>query len=109
YVDTDMKRKTREFVVDTDEGVRPDTSLEALAKLKPVFAAGGTVTAGNSSQTSDGAAFVLVMSERKMKELNVKPVARMLSYAVAGVEPRIMGIGPVHAVHKALKMAGRKI
>lgn len=109
YVDTDMKRKTREFVVDTDEGVRPDTTLEALAKLKPVFAAGGTVTAGNSSQTSDGAAFVLVMSERKMKELNVKPVARMLSYAVAGVEPRIMGIGPVNAVPKALKMAGMKL
>lgn len=109
YVDTDMKRKTREFVVDTDEGVRPDTSLEALAKLKPVFAVGGTVTAGNSSQTSDGAAFVLVMSERKMKELNVKPVARMVSYAVAGVEPRIMGIGPVRAVPKALKLAGMKL
>lgn len=109
YVDSDMKRKTREFVVDTDEGVRPDTTLEALAKLKPVFAAGGTVTAGNSSQTSDGAAFVLVMSERKMKELNVKPIARMLSYAVAGVEPKIMGIGPVKAVPKALKMAGMKL
>ena len=109
YVDTDMKRKTREFVVDTDEGVRPDTSLEALAKLKPVFAVGGTVTAGNSSQTSDGAAFVLVMSERKMKELNAKPVARMVSYAVAGVEPRIMGIGPVRAVPKALKLAGMKL
>ena len=109
YVGEDMKRKTREFVVDTDEGVRPDTSLEALAKLKPVFAAGGTVTAGNSSQTSDGAAFVLVMSERKMKELNLKPIARMLSYAVAGVEPRIMGIGPVRAVPKALKLAGMKL
>jgi acetyl-CoA acyltransferase len=109
YVGEDMKRKTREFVVDTDEGVRPDTTLEALAKLKPVFAAGGTVTAGNSSQTSDGAAFVLVMSERKMKELNVKPVARMVSYAVAGVEPRIMGIGPVRAVPKALKLAGMKL
>lgn len=109
YVGEDMKRKTREFVVDTDEGVRPDTSLEALAKLKPVFAVGGTVTAGNSSQTSDGAAFVLVMSERKMKELNVKPVARMVSYAVAGVEPRIMGIGPVRAVPKALQLAGMKL
>lgn len=109
YVGDDMKRKTREFVVDTDEGVRPDTTLEALAKLKPVFAVGGTVTAGNSSQTSDGAAFVLVMSERKIKELNVKPVARMLSYAVAGVEPRIMGIGPVRAVPKALQLAGMKL
>src|SRR5690606_2652407 len=109
YVDTDMKRKTRGFVVDTDEDVRPDTSLEALAKLKPVFAVGGTVTAANSSQTSDGAAFVLVMSERKMKELNAKPVARMVSYAVAGVEPRIMGIGPVRAVPKALKLAGMKL
>jgi len=108
YVE-DMKKKTREFVVDTDEGVRPDTTIEALSKLKPVFAAGGTVTAGNSSQTSDGAAFVLVMSERKMKELNVQPVAQMKSYAVAGVEPRIMGIGPVRAVPKALKMAGMKL
>lgn len=108
YVE-DMKKKTREFVVDTDEGVRPGTTIEALSKLKPVFAAGGTVTAGNSSQTSDGAAFVLVMSERKMKELNVQPVAQMKSYAVAGVEPRIMGIGPVRAVPKALKMAGMKL
>src|SRR5690606_25981130 len=109
YVGEDMKRKTREFVVDTDEGVRADTTPEVLAKLKPVFAAGGTVTAGNSSQTSDGAAIVLVMSERKMKELNLKPVARMLSYAVAGVEPRIMGIGPVRAVPKALQLAGMKL
>lgn len=109
FVDESMKRKTREFVVDTDEGVRPDTTIEALSKLKPVFAVGGTVTAGNSSQTSDGAAFVIVMSERKLKELNLRPIAQMKSYAVAGVEPRIMGIGPVNAVPKALKLAGMKL
>jgi acetyl-CoA acyltransferase len=109
YVDENMKKKTREFVVATDEGIRADTTLEGLAKLKPVFAQGGTVTAGNSSQTSDGAAFVMVVSERMVKQLNLKPVARLVSYAVAGVEPRIMGIGPVSAIPKALKMAGRKL
>ena len=109
YVDESMKKQTREFVVDTDEGVRADTSMEVLAKLKPVFAMGGSVTAGNASQTSDGAAFVLVMSERKMKELGLDPVARLASYAVAGVEPEIMGIGPVKAVPKALDMAGLKL
>jgi acetyl-CoA acyltransferase len=109
YVDENMKRKTREFVVKQDEGIRADTSLEGLSKLKPVFAAGGTVTAGNSSQTSDGAAFVAVMSERMVKQLNVKPIARMVSYATAGVEPRIMGIGPVAAIPKALKNAGLKL
>jgi acetyl-CoA acyltransferase len=109
YVDENMKKKTREFVVDTDEGIRPDTTLEGLAKLKPVFAMGGTVTAGNASQTSDGAAFVVVMSERMVKQLNVKPLARMVSYAVAGVDPRIMGIGPVAAIPKALKLAGMKL
>jgi acetyl-CoA acyltransferase len=109
YVDENMKKKTREFVVDTDEGIRADTTLEGLAKLKPVFAAGGTVTAGNASQTSDGAAFVIVMSERMMKQLNVKPIARMVSYAVAGVDPRIMGIGPVAAIPKALKLADLKL
>lgn len=109
YVDAQMKKKTREWVVDTDEGIRPDTTLEALAKLKPVFAQNGTVTAGNSSQTSDGAAFVCVMSERMIKQLNVKPLARLVSYAVAGVEPRIMGIGPVAAIPKALKLAGKKL
>ncbi|HEX8059878.1 MAG TPA: acetyl-CoA C-acyltransferase, partial [Cyclobacteriaceae bacterium] len=108
FVDDSGKKKTREFIVDTDEGIRADTSLEGLAKLKPVFAMNGSVTAGNSSQTSDGAAFVCVMSERMMKQLNLKPVARMMSYAVAGVEPRIMGIGPVAAVPKALKQAGLK-
>ncbi len=109
YVDESGKKKTREFVVDTDEGIRADTTVEALAKLKPVFAVGGTVTAGNSSQTSDGAAFVAVMSERMVKQLNLKPVARMVSYAVGGVDPRIMGIGPVAAVPKALKLADMKL
>jgi acetyl-CoA acyltransferase len=109
YVDENMKKKTREFVVAMDEGIRADTTVEGLAKLKPVFALGGTVTAGNSSQTSDGAAFVVVMSERMVKQLNVKPIARMVSYATAGVDPRIMGIGPVAAIPKALKFAGLKL
>lgn len=100
------KKKRRKFTVDTDEGPRADTSMEALGKLKPVFAMGGTVTAGNSSQTSDGAAFVMVMSEKMVKEFNLAPVARLLSYAAMGVEPKLMGIGPVAAVPKALKMAG---
>ena len=106
YLDSKGKRQKKEFIIDTDEGPRADTSVEALAKLRPVFAQGGTVTAGNSSQTSDGAAFVLVMSERMVKELNVEPIARLVSYAVAGVEPKIMGIGPVAALPKALKLAG---
>lgn len=100
------KKKTREFVVDTDEGPRADTSVEILNKLKPVFAAGGSVTAGNSSQTSDGAAFVMVVSEQFLKENNLTPIARMVSYASAGVPPRIMGIGPIEAIPKALKIAG---
>lgn len=104
----DGKIATREYVVDTDEGPRADTSLDALAKLKPVFAANGSVTAGNSSQTSDGAAFVLVMSEAKVKELGVKPIAKLVSFAVAGVPPRIMGIGPIYAIPKALERAGLK-
>ena len=95
--------------MDADEGPRADTTMDALAKLKPVFAAGGSVTAGNSSQTSDGAAFVIVMSERKIKELGLKPIARLVSFAAAGVPPRIMGIGPVEAVPKALKQAGMKL
>jgi acetyl-CoA acyltransferase len=109
FVDENMKKKTREFVVETDEGIRVDTTVEGLSKLKPVFAMGGTVTAGNSSQTSDGAAFVAVMSERMVKQLNVKPIARMVSYATAGVDPRIMGIGPVAAIPKALKRADMKL
>ncbi len=103
------KKKTRSYVVDTDEGPRADTSLEALARLRPVFAANGSVTAGNSSQTSDGAAFVLVMSEKMVKELNLEPIARMVNYASEGVEPRIMGMGPIKAVPKVLKQAGLKL
>jgi acetyl-CoA acyltransferase len=109
YVDENNKKKTREFVVDTDEGIRADTTVEGLARLKPVFAIGGTVTAGNSSQTSDGAAFVVVMSEKMVKQLNLKPIARMVSYAAAGVDPRIMGMGPVNAIPKALKLANMKL
>ena len=109
YVDESGKKKQRQFVVDTDEGPRADTSMEALAKLKPAFAMGGQVTAGNSSQTSDGAAFVMVMSERMMNELELKPIARMIAYAAEGVNPRIMGIGPVAAVPKALKQASLKL
>ncbi len=108
YVDEKMKKRSRTYVVDTDEGPRQETSLEALAKLKPVFAAGGSVTAGNSSQTSDGASFVMVMSEKMVNELGLKPIARMLSYATQGVDPRYMGIGPVAAIPLALKKAGLK-
>ena len=106
YVDANGKKATRKYTVSKDEGPRKGTSKEALAKLRPVFAQGGSVTAGNSSQTSDGAAFVLVMSEAMVKELNLEPVARLVSYAAAGVPPRIMGIGPVAAIPKALKQAG---
>jgi len=106
YVDENQKRAVKKYTVSQDEGPRADTNLEALAKLKPAFAASGTVTAGNSSQTSDGASFVLIMSERKMKELGLEPKGRMLSYAVAGVEPSVMGIGPVEAVPKAIKLSG---
>jgi acetyl-CoA acyltransferase len=106
YVDGNGKKATRKFTVTKDEGPRRGTSVEALAKLRPVFAANGSVTAGNSSQTSDGAAFVMVMSEEMVKELNLEPIARMVSYAAAGVPPRIMGIGPVAAIPKALKQAG---
>ncbi len=109
YLENGKKIKSRDYIVDTDEGPRADSSLEALARLKPVFAAGGSVTAGNSSQTSDGAAFVLVVSERKLKELGVEPIARLVSYGVAGVPPRIMGIGPIEAIPKALKMADMQL
>ena len=105
WVEND-KRKERDFIVQTDEGVRRDTSVEGLSKLKPVFANGGTVTAGNASQTSDGAAFTLVMSEELMKSLGLQPVARLAACAVAGVDPLYMGIGPVAAIPKALKQAG---
>jgi acetyl-CoA acyltransferase len=106
YLDERSKRQKRTYVVDTDDGVRKDTTPEVLAKLKPAFAVNGTVTAGNSSQTSDGAAFVVVMSERMVKELGLKPIGRLVGSAVAGVPPRIMGIGPVEAVPKVLKQTG---
>ncbi|MDE3212119.1 MAG: acetyl-CoA C-acyltransferase [Bacteroidota bacterium] len=109
YVDAHLKKAKRNFVVDTDEGVRTDTSLEALARLKPVFAQGGSITAGNSSQTSDGAAFVVVMSEAMMESLQLKPMARLVHCVSAGVHPRIMGIGPVAAVPKVLKAASMNL
>ena len=109
YVDENGKKTTKSYTVTKDEGPRADTSLEALGKLRPVFAADGSVTAGTSSQMSDGAAFVMVMSEAMVKELKLEPIARMVSYAAAGVEPRIMGIGPVKAIPKALKMAGLQL
>ncbi len=105
YLDEKGKKQKKSFVVDTDEGPRADTSIEALAKLKPAFAAGGVVTAGNSSQTSDGAAFVIVMSERLVNQLGLKPIGRLVACASAGVHPRIMGIGPVAAIPKVLKQA----
>jgi len=107
YLDGNTKKK-RNYVVDSDEGPRADTALDKLAKLRPVFSLGGSVTAGNASQTSDGAAMVLVMSEKMVNELGVSPIARLVSYAAAGVPPRIMGIGPVAAIPKALKQAGMK-
>lgn len=109
YIDENGKKATKSYVVNKDEGPRADTNLEALAKLRPVFAADGSVTAGSSSQMSDGAAFVMVMSEDLVKELNLEPIARMVSYAAAGVEPRIMGIGPVKAIPKALQQAGMSL
>ncbi|MCC7526854.1 MAG: acetyl-CoA C-acyltransferase [Chitinophagaceae bacterium] len=109
YLDAKGKRQTKSYVVDTDEGPRQDTSVEVLAKLKPVFAAGGSVTAGNSSQTSDGAAFVVVMSEKMVNELGLKPWARLVACASAGVPPRIMGVGPIEAVPKVLKQAGMSL
>ncbi|MCC6600991.1 MAG: acetyl-CoA C-acyltransferase [Crocinitomicaceae bacterium] len=108
FLDADEKRQEKKFVVNTDEGPRKDTSPEALAKLKPVFDAHGTVTAGNSSQTSDGAAFVLVVSEQMLKELNVSPIAKLKSYHVSALPPRIMGAGPIYAVPKAIERAGLK-
>src|SRR6187397_500225 len=106
YLDQKGKKQKKNFIIDTDEGVRADTSVEGLAKLKPAFAAGGCVTAGNSSQTSDGSAFVIVMSERMINELGLKPIARLVNCASAGVHPRIMGMGPVESVPKVLKQAG---
>lgn len=109
YVNEKNKRAVKKYTVDTDEGVRADTSIEVLSKLKPVFAAGGTVTAGNSSQTSDGAAFVIVMSESLMNSLGLKPIGRLVNSAVAGVDPRIMGIGPVAAIPKVLQRAAMNL
>lgn len=109
YLDQNEKRQVNKYIVDTDEGPRKGTTIEALARLRPVFANGGSVTAGNASQTSDGAAFTLVMSERMVKELGLEPVARLASYSVVGVEPRIMGIGPVNAIPAAIKQAGLKL
>ena len=109
YLDENDKKTTKSYIVDTDEGPRADTSVEALTKLRPVFAQAGSVTAGNASQTSDGAAFTLVMSEKMVNELNLQPIARLVSYAAAGVPPRIMGIGPIKAVPKALEQAGLKV
>ncbi|MEZ4857946.1 MAG: acetyl-CoA C-acyltransferase [Flavobacteriaceae bacterium] len=106
FVNTEGKRETQKYTVTKDEGPRADTSLALLAKLRPVFSAKGSVTAGNSSQMSDGAAFVMIMSEEMVKELNLEPIARLVNFAAAGVEPRIMGIGPVKAIPKALKQAG---
>ena len=108
YLDANEQRKERSFVVDTDEGPRKGSNVAALSKLRPVFKTGGSVTAGNSSQTSDGAAFVMVVSEKKLKELGVEPIARVVSYAVTGLEPREMGVGPITAIPAALKQAGLK-
>jgi len=108
YLDENEKRQERSFIADTDEGPRAGSTVEALGRLRPVFAQGGSVTAGNSSQTSDGAAFVMVMSEEMVKELGLEPVARLVSYSVSGLEPRIMGMGPKYALPKALKQAGLK-
>lgn len=105
FLDENEQRQINNYIVDTDEGPRAST-LEALAGLKPVFANGGSVTAGNSSQTSDGAAFVMVMSEKMIKELNIEPIARLISYSVVGLEPRIMGVGPIDAIPKTIKQAG---
>lgn len=109
FLDENQKVQTKKFDFNVDEGPRKDTSLEGLAKLKPVFANGGTVTAGNSSQMSDGAAFVIVMSEEMVKELGLEPQARLVAYAAAGLEPRIMGMGPIYAIPKALKQAGLEL
>ena len=109
YLNEKGKKAVRNYIVDTDEGLRADTTVEGLSKLKPAFALNGTVTAGNSSQTSDGAAFVVVMSERMVKELGLAPIGRLVNSAVAGVHPRIMGIGPVAAIPKVLKQAGMKL
>jgi acetyl-CoA acyltransferase len=109
YLDVKGKKQKRDYVVDTDEGPRADTSIEALSKLKPAFASNGVVTAGNSSQTSDGSAFVIVMGEKLMNELGLKPIGRLVGCVSAGVAPRIMGIGPVAAIPKVLKQVNMNL
>lgn len=109
FLNKNEKREERSYIVDTDEGPRRGTNIEALGKLRPVFAANGTVTAGNSSQTSDGAAFVMLMNEKMVKELNIQPIARLASYHVAALEPKIMGVGPIYAIPGALEKAGLKL
>jgi len=108
FLDENEKRQEKSYIVDTDEGPRAGSTMDALAKLRPVFKTGGSVTAANSSQTSDGAAFVMVVSEKKLKELGVQPIARVVTYAVSGLEPSIMGVGPIYAIPQALKQAGLK-
>ena len=109
FLDENEKKKKKKYVVKTDEGPRKKSSIKALSKLRPVFKNGGTVTAGNSSQTSDGASFVMVMSEEMVKELNIEPIARLISYKVIGLDPKIMGVGPLYAIPEALKLAGMKL
>ena len=109
YLDENEKKIKRDYIIDTDEGAREDTTIEKLSKLRPVFAQKGTVTAGNSSQVSDGASFVFVMSEKLINKLNIKPIAKLLSYQVAGVEPKHMGIGPIEAIPKALNKINMNI
>jgi acetyl-CoA acyltransferase len=109
FLDENEKKQEKKYVVKTDEGPRKNSNIKALSKLRPVFKNGGTVTAGNSSQTSDGASFVLVMSEEMVKELNIEPIARLISYKVIGLDPKIMGVGPLYAIPEALKLAGMKL
>ena len=109
FLDENEKKQQKKYVVKTDEGPRKKSSIKALSKLRPVFKNGGTVTAGNSSQTSDGASFVMVMSEEMVKELNIEPIARLISYKVIGLDPKIMGVGPLYAIPEALKLAGMKL
>ena len=109
YLDENLKKKERQTTFNQDEGPRKDTSIEALSKLRPVFSSSGSVTAGNSSQMSDGAAFVMIVSEDMLKKLDIEPIAKLVSYSVAGLPPKIMGMGPVRAVPKALKQANMKI
>jgi acetyl-CoA acyltransferase len=109
FLDENEKKQQKKYVVKTDEGPRKNSNIKALSKLKPVFKNGGTVTAGNSSQTSDGASFVMVMSEEMVKELNIEPIARLISYKVIGLDPKIMGVGPLYAIPEALNLAGMKL